>query len=69
MPTFNQLARKGREVLALPRALLLPSEELQLPEEAVHHHEQPQKRGVCTAVRTMTPKSPTLLCVKLPVSA
>ena len=25
----------------------------------------PQKRGVCTAVRTMTPKNLTLLCVKV----
>ena len=42
MPTFNQLVRKGREVLAT-KSTDLPS---------------PQKRGVCTAVRTSTPKKP-----------
>lgn len=35
-----------------------PSEELQLPEKEYTNLNSPQKRGVCTAVRTMTPKKP-----------
>ena len=42
MPTFNQLVRKGRSQ-ATYKSTDLPS---------------PQKRGVCTAVRTSTPKKP-----------
>ncbi len=58
MPTFNQLVRKGREKVAykstspaLQRGLnTLKSTQTDLP--------SPQKRGVCTAVRTSTPKKP-----------
>ena len=58
MPTFNQLVRKGREKVtdkstspALQHGLnTLKSRETDLP--------SPQKRGVCTAVRTSTPKKP-----------
>ena len=58
MPTFNQLVRKGREVLvkkATAPALLrgYNSQKKQYTEQ-----NSPQKRGVCTAVRTMTPKKP-----------
>lgn len=45
MPTINQLVRKGRERLiqkSAPPAL----------------KECPQKRGVCTVVKTTTPKKP-----------
>ena len=41
MPTFNQLVRKGREVLVHKSTRARSSEKLQLPEEAVHHSEQP----------------------------
>ena len=58
MPTFNQLVRKGREKVvdkstspALQHGLnTLKSRQTDLP--------SPQKRGVCTAVRTSTPKKP-----------
>jgi small subunit ribosomal protein S12 len=58
MPTFNQLVRKGRETQvfkstspALQRGLnTLKNKETDLS--------SPQKRGVCTAVRTSTPKKP-----------
>jgi len=58
MPTFNQLVRKGREQVtykstspALQFGLdTLKNKETNLP--------SPQKRGVCTAVRTSTPKKP-----------
>ena len=42
MPTFNQLVRKGREQATFKSTDL----------------SSPQKRGVCTAVRTTTPKKP-----------
>lgn len=58
MPTFNQLVRKGREVIekkSTAPALLrgYNSQKKQYTDQRA-----PQKRGVCTAVRTMTPKKP-----------
>ena len=58
MPTFNQLVRKGREKVthkstspAMQFGLnTLKNQSVDLP--------SPQKRGVCTAVRTSTPKKP-----------
>lgn len=58
MPTFNQLVRKGRSTTvyksnspALQKGKnTLKDKETDLP--------SPQKRGVCTAVRTATPKKP-----------
>lgn len=58
MPTFNQLVRKGRKVSekkSKSPALLrgwnsIKKETVQLT--------SPQKRGVCTAVKTATPKKP-----------
>ena len=58
MPTFNQLVRNGRQQAtykstapALQRGLnTLKNKATDLP--------SPQKRGVCTAVRTTTPKKP-----------
>ena len=58
MPTFNQLVRKGREVLVKKSTApaLLKSYNSQKKEYT--NLNRPQKRGVCTAVRTMTPKKP-----------
>ena len=58
MPTFNQLVRKGRSTVekkSTAPALLkgLNTKKRQLTDQA-----SPQKRGVCTSVRTMTPKKP-----------
>ena len=58
MPTFNQLVRKGRKTAidkskspAMQHGLnTLKNRETDLP--------SPQKRGVCTAVRTSTPRKP-----------
>ena len=58
MPTFNQLVKHGRQQVtyksnspALQRGLnTLENKATTLP--------SPQKRGVCTAVRTTTPKKP-----------
>ena len=58
MPTFNQLVRKGREVMvkkSTAPALLSGYNSLN---KAYTDQRSPQKRGVCTAVRTMTPKKP-----------
>ena len=58
MPTFNQLVRKGREVLvkkSTAPALLKSYNSLNKTYDDMN---SPQKRGVCTAVRTMTPKQP-----------
>ena len=58
MPTFNQLVRKGRQVLATKSTApaLLKSYNSQTKQYSDLN--SPQKRGVCTAVRTMTPKKP-----------
>ena len=58
MPTFNQLVRKGREVSE--KKSKAPA--LQKGMNTLHKQQidqsSPQKRGVCTAVRTTTPKKP-----------
>ena len=45
MPTINQLVKKGRKTI-------------QYKSNSPILQQCPQKRGVCTAVRTMTPKKP-----------
>lgn len=45
MPTINQLVKKGRE-------------KVEYKSDSPALKENPQKRGVCTAVRTTTPKKP-----------
>jgi len=58
MPTINQLVRKGRRPLkkkSKAPALLYHFNALKNELRVVP---APQKRGVCTAVRTMTPKKP-----------
>ena len=58
MPTFNQLVRKGRELSTKKSkapALLKNLNTLKKETEDMPAH---QKRGVCTAVRTATPKKP-----------
>ena len=66
MPTFNQLVRKGREVLvkkSTAPALLKSYNSLNKTYDDMN---SPQKRGVCTAVRTMTPKKPNSALRKVP---
>ncbi len=58
MPTFNQLVRKGRKAKikkANAPALLKGYNSLQKRET---DNASPQKRGVCTSVKTATPKKP-----------
>lgn len=58
MPTFNQLVRKGRQTTE--RKSTAPA--LQKSYNSLHKKTfdmpSPQKRGVCTAVKTATPKKP-----------
>ena len=58
MPTFNQLVRKGRETSE--KKSTAPA--LQKGYNSLHKkatsQASPQKRGVCTAVKTTTPKKP-----------
>ena len=71
MPTFNQLVRKGREQVtykstspAMQKGMnTLKNKETNLssPQKrgvCTAVRSSPQKRGVCTAVRTSTPKKP-----------
>ena len=60
MPTINQLVRKGRK----SKKVKSKAPALQYTYNANHQRRirqpmgAPQKRGVCTVVRTMTPKKP-----------
>ena len=58
MPTFNQLVRKGREVLDKKSTAPALQKGYNSQKKAYTNLSSPQKRGVCTAVRTMTPKKP-----------
>ncbi|HZK39338.1 MAG TPA: 30S ribosomal protein S12 [Clostridia bacterium] len=58
MPTFNQLVRNGREKIekkAKSPALL---KGFNSKKNIMTDKDSPQKRGVCTAVKTATPKKP-----------
>ena len=58
MPTFNQLVRNGREVAVTkakaPALLRGWNAKKRIPID----QNSPQKRGVCTVVKTATPKKP-----------
>lgn len=60
MPTINQLVRKGRKTKS--QKSKSPALQYTLNSEKQRRTRQPkgapQKRGVCTIVRTMTPKKP-----------
>ena len=58
MPTFNQLVRSGRESIekkAKAPALLKGYNSMK---RSLTDNDSPQKRGVCTAVKTVSPKKP-----------
>lgn len=60
MPTINQLVRKGRKTKS--QKSKSPALQYTLNSEKQRRTRQakgaPQKRGVCTVVRTMTPRKP-----------
>jgi len=58
MPTFNQLVRKGRQTLAYKSNSPAMQKGLNTLKNKETDLSSPQKRGVCTAVRTSTPKKP-----------
>ena len=59
MPTINQLVRKGRKrVVKKTKAPALRFTYNSLKGRVTRGTGSPQKRGVCTQVRTMTPKKP-----------
>jgi small subunit ribosomal protein S12 len=59
LPTINQLVRKGRsKKIRRPKAPALLYSYNALKNRVLRTRGAPQKRGVCTQVRTMTPKKP-----------
>lgn len=58
MPTFNQLVRKGREVAETKSTAPALQKGYNSMKKRPTDQSAPQKRGMCTAVRTMTPKKP-----------
>ncbi|MCR4435280.1 MAG: 30S ribosomal protein S12 [Clostridiales bacterium] len=58
MPTFNQLVRKGREVLQKKSTAPALQKGFNSLKKRPIDINSPQKRGVCTVVKTTTPKKP-----------
>ncbi len=59
MPTINQLVRKGRKAaVKKTKAPALRFRFNTLKNRMIRGDGSPQKRGVCTQVRTQTPKKP-----------
>ncbi|MBQ6545751.1 MAG: 30S ribosomal protein S12 [Lachnospiraceae bacterium] len=58
MPTFNQLVRKGREVSVKKSTAPALLRGYNSKKKVAIQQNSPQKRGVCTAVKTTTPKKP-----------
>ena len=58
MPTFNQLVRKGRKTVAKKSTAPALQKGLNSIKKQAVDVSSPQKRGVCTVVKTTTPKKP-----------
>ena len=58
MPTFNQLVRKGRKETEYKSTAPALQVGLNSLKKKATSQPSPQKRGVCTTVKTMTPKKP-----------
>ena len=58
MPTFNQLVRKGREAVVTKSTAPALQVGYNSQKKKATDLSAPQKRGVCTAVKTATPKKP-----------
>ena len=65
MPTFNQLVRKGRETYVKKSTAPALLKGLNTLKKKATNAKSPQKRGVCTSVKTMTPKKPNSALRKL----
>ena len=58
MPTFNQLVKTGRKTSRKKSTAPALQKSLNSLKKKMSDKSSPQKRGVCTAVRTATPKKP-----------
>ena len=58
MPTFNPLVRTGRKTSKKKSTAPALQKSLNSLKKKTTDKSSPQKRGVCTAVRTATPKKP-----------
>ena len=58
MPTFNQLVKKGRDSFDSKSTAPALQKGYNSKKKIQIDQSAPQKRGVCTAVRTATPKKP-----------
>ena len=58
MPTFNQLVKIGRKTSKKKSTAPALNKSLNSLKKKTTDKSSPQKRGVCTAVRTATPKKP-----------
>ncbi|MDR0532134.1 MAG: 30S ribosomal protein S12 [Oscillospiraceae bacterium] len=58
MPTFNQLVRSGRQTTVKKTKAPALRKGLNSRKNVQTNQDSPQKRGVCTAVKTTTPKKP-----------
>lgn len=58
MPTINQLVRKGREEIGKKSTAPALQKGLNSLRKKSTEMSSPQKRGVCTSVKTVTPKKP-----------
>ena len=58
MPTFNQLVRKGRKTVKKKSTAPALQKTFNSIRRQLVDSNSPQKRGVCTVVKTTTPKKP-----------
>lgn len=58
MPTFNQLVRKGRKAVKKKSTAPALQKGFNFLKKRPIEMSSPQKRGVCTVVKTQTPKKP-----------
>ncbi|MEZ0537018.1 30S ribosomal protein S12 [Caldicellulosiruptoraceae bacterium PP1] len=58
MPTINQLVRKGREKKSFKSKAPALQKGYNTLNKKYYDLSSPQKRGVCTVVKTVTPKKP-----------
>ena len=66
MPTFNQLIHNGRSVAEKKSKAPALLKGWNSKKRSAIDQDSPQKRGVCTAVKTQTPKKPNSARCALP---
>ena len=67
MPTFNQLVRKGRQTSVKKSTAPALQKSFNSLRKKSSDLSSPQKRGVCTAVKTATPKKPNSALRKIAI--